>query len=206
MGPALLAMASSTAFRPAATVNAGLPSNPRYGIFRRKRSPGGPGAVPPLRRCPWSGARPSSTAGMNLRRNGSANDGVFELQAAAPRQGRYPEERPRQTGRPHPVWFLVPVMSLGIPRNGLTVRDRRRMGFAFAAEPILRHRLQNEPQVQLARAHDDGLVGDWFGARRPGRGPRMMQSLNRLGQLLFVAAAHGFNGQPHHRWRPLRRA
>ena len=95
--------------------------------------------------------------------------------------------------------LLVAVMALGRPRDRLAIRHARRAGLDRDAVAI-GHPLQHHAQVQVAEAVEHGLVlrGVVLDAHARVLGDEAVQ---RLGELLLVAALLGADRQPEHRRR-----
>ena len=91
-----------------------------------------------------------------LARDGAALDRVEKFEATATRQRFHAQEDFAKLPGAAAL-FLVPVVALGIRRDGFAVGDARRSGvdleLVYIPQPVQQH-----AQVQLAQAVDDGLV------------------------------------------------
>jgi hypothetical protein len=97
--------------------------------------------------------------------------------------------------------LLVPVMALGLGGDGLAVGDARRVRLDVDVE-LLGEPAHQHLQVQLAEAAHDGLVGRGV-VLDVEAGVFGLELVQRVGELLLVAALGDVDGQPEQRHRAL---
>jgi hypothetical protein len=97
--------------------------------------------------------------------------------------------------------LLVPVVALGLGGDGLAVGDARRVGLDVDVE-LLGEPAHQHLEVQLAEAAHDGLVGGGV-VLDVEAGVFGLELVQRVGELLLVAALGDVDGEPEQRHRAL---
>ncbi len=134
--------------------------------------------------------------GHELARDHPALDRVHELEARPACQGLHTQpdlaELPGTT-----TLLLVAVVTLGHGRDGLAVGNARRLGVDLDAVGLPQS-LQQQAQVQLAQAVDQGLVGGRH-LLDPEAGVLVHQAVQDFPESLLVAMPGRADGQAMHR-------
>ena len=135
---------------------------------------------------------PWSTAGMNSRGMRAAGDLVDELVAAAGARGLEVDDDVGELARATGLLDVAVDDLLGRRRDRLAVGD---LGLADGGVDLelAQHAVDDDLEVQLALAGDDGLAGLLVGADLEGR-VLLGQGLQRLGQLVLVGLGLGLDG------------